>query len=551
MSVVSKLIDVQYKDLTNYTAGVGDDILGIPFIYHWGPVGKLQVLDQNQFFQLYPEDLPSKVTFNPNVYFAYASIKKAYESGVSLTETVRAQGSSLYASITYSDGSQTSSEGTRTTPATLPETFVGSARISTKYPGVPPVSLTGVCDTVVVKAKSDADGSNLVIEVYAANYCTSSTAGNIEVSGATDTYVLLGDLLETFSGTTVANSSEDGISNYIVDLVNESQFISLELNPGFKFIPSTPQYFEVIQTVPDIVSISEIVAAYYSGSDAPIKKFEDGMISNATILMSPTSFFDLTTSSTLDTYLINVAKSRQDTNTVIGYPLTKTFDKEAIATTVGYLSGIRDKFSFYVAGRESYSIFGRGITLNCVAGWVGATFNIAKEVRTNQSASAFRYGAYNGILLKSLTFDDAADLMNSLGVTSVFNSTAGPLIWGIRSLNKNQSNYWARMNVMRVLAKILRQVFPIALEAIHTDAAANPVTKQSFQTLFNSVVSDEIARENLLGDSYANVLGEINNDYNTKGGKIFNIDLSLHFIGLVESIKIRVYATDSSVSTNI
>ena len=60
-----------------------------------------------------------------------------------------------------------------------------------------------------------------------------------------------------------------------------------------------------------------------------------------------------------------------------------------------------------------------------------------------------------------------------------------------------------------------------------------------------------IAQQNLQPDSYADASAAINTDYLTKGGTELNLILVLHFIGLVERVKIKIVATDSSVNAEI
>lgn len=173
--------------------------------------------------------------------------------------------------------------------------------------------------------------------------------------------------------------------------------------------------------------------------------------------------------------------------------------------------------------------------------------NIAKEVHLNQIPSGYVYGIYGGSLKKSLLSGKVIDLMEK-GINSVFASKRGNIIWGTRTAYSRQSSYFGKINVMRVCTMLLKNIFPIAIETLHTDAASNPITRASLSTMLNSIIDTYIANQDLHADSYADCSDSINTDYLTKGGTVLNIILSLHFIGLVERVSIKIIATDTSVT---
>lgn len=541
MSAVTQLIDVKYTDLTNYTAGAGNDVLGVPFEHHWGPVGVLNTLTQSAFFQNYPESLPVGFNaINPSRYYAYAQIKKAFDFPNTLVEPYRVQGGWKFSEInvlsaTTSPNTHTVSQSAKQFASLSTSAFV----ISSKYPGIPPKSLIGDYDRVAVVLSVTKETSLIDIKICGAIKVASQPSGLYLQEDADYFEVDLSAPIEEFEGVTDPTAMLDGASYFIEDVCRKSDFISVEVNAE-ALIPSTIDS-EAIHMFQD-AEIPE-APSQQDWEDA-LQVYDDTLVSDATILISPVATADC------DNKVLNIGQSRQDLNSVIGYPTAAVFDKDAIETFLTTMAGVRNMFGIFVAGREQYKIFGYKIQLNCVGGWCGATFQIAKSVRTNQLASAFTYGGYNGTLTESLSFDEVCEL-HKLGVISVYSSNVGPMIWGVRSLHTRQTSYFGQANVMRVLTKILRQMFPECLNAIHTDAAANPITRANFNIRFNSIINDEIAQQNLLGDSYADCMGEINSDVNTKGGRIFNLVLSLHFIGLVESMSVRVFATDSSVTAKI
>ena len=82
-----------------------------------------------------------------------------------------------------------------------------------------------------------------------------------------------------------------------------------------------------------------------------------------------------------------------------------------------------------------------------------------------------------------------------LGINSVYTSKRGNIIWGTRTMYSKQSSYFGKTNVMRVCSAILKNIYPIAVETLHTDAASNPITRASLSTMLNSVLDTFIAGE--------------------------------------------------------
>ena len=74
-------------------------------------------------------------------------------------------------------------------------------------------------------------------------------------------------------------------------------------------------------------------------------------------------------------------------------------------------------------------------------------------------------GSYPGVLSESLKFDDVLDLHKE-GINSVYSSINGPQIFGIKSMHERQNSYYAKLNIMRVLAAILRPLKSSALSIV-------------------------------------------------------------------------------------
>lgn len=608
MSAVSQLIDVKYTDLTNYVDEPGGDVLGLPIFHHWGPVDKVVVYNRSEFFNAYPDAAPfggvgsiplneEEVAVEPaaeafdeetdptteettpavkavsewatiKLYNAYAQIKRAFELGIREVEVVRPVSGWKYAQLSLDDGTVTPTWMNPPTNKVIP-TEVGFSIIG-KYPGFP--SKTGFLsnyDGILVRVtgeKTLVESTNYYLnpDIYVLGYV--KAVDGVEYPGmekvlAADSHlgydiaVDVANPIEAFTGM-IYNKEEsvvDGQSLYVGDILAASDYIMWNGSLKDKSITvgvTNEGYFPIFDLNRPVVSNAreDLVTA--------LTYFEDTLVSSATLLISPINCEEAAASEDVRTNarneLMRIAKERQDLNSVIPLILGDGDLMTAENVNTDYLSlgALRDMFSFYVSAREQYVLWGDRIILDGTGGWCGCTANIAKEVRVNQLASAFTYGAYTGTLTQSLTFDEVCRL-HEKGIISIYNSNTGPMIWGVRSTYRRQTSYFAKANVMRVLARILRQIFPIALDAIHTDAAANPITRSNFDVRFSSVVNAEIAEQNLLSDSYATCLGDLNSDVSTKGGKIFNVLLMLHFIGLTEKVKIAVYATDSSVTASI
>lgn len=371
--------------------------------------------------------------------------------------------------------------------------------------------------------------------------------------------------LEVFEGSTNPLANISGESVYLEDVVN-SQFIDVKVFEGIdntSFAEVTAEcliYDNDAYTATegdDVSASSALDAAILDG----YKYFRDFETSNCTLVINPYVSTNRSIYEEINSSIASLAEYRKNTLAVIGYPINKKYifegqTSEDSDSILGYFvtgnGGVAsnakgNKFCIAVQGREIVSLFGYRFTLNCVAGYCGKMVNVAKEAHLNQIASGYTYGTYGGSLKESLKSGEVIDLMES-GVNSVYTSKRGNLIWGTRTMYSKQSSYFGKANVMRVCSMILKNVYPIAIETLHTDAASNPITRASVSTMLNSIIDTFIASQDLHADSYADCSDSINTDYLTKGGTVLNIILMLHFIGLVERVSIKIIATDTSVT---
>ena len=537
------LISVTYEDKTNYNVpSTGEDVLGIVINHHWGPADRILSLNKADFFRYFPDSMPmSRTTVNVENYHAFALVAKAFDTGISKVEVVRFNNPSgnnsakwkfyqweirkstadasvvgLIAGKTYSMFNHTD------------ETLKSQLTISLKYPGIPPQSLISG-DTVAIKVKIK---NNVVyIDVLAKNGTEYTT-------------------VESFEGGLNPTEVVEGQNYFIESVVEKSQLISV------KTFAST--IADVAESIADAVFEQDPtfgVDDYQKVIEVYEDQFADIEKSTATLLVSP--FAKEVEDEAVDNAIIKIAEKCQDRIAVVGYPIDKTFRKSVNGdpgedSILGHRKQLYEsKFAVFVAGRELIKILGQSLTSNCVGGWCGATAKVAKENRINQLASAKTFGTYKSILLNSLKFDEVLDMHDNYGVISIYNASQGPTIFGLRTLNARQNSYFAKANVMRVTAAILKRIFPMCIDVLHTDVAANEMSRTLFESSLNSVIAEFVTNQNLKPQSNAQCDSTLNSDINTRGGEVLEIVLNLWFIKLTERINIKIIATDSSVTAQI
>ena len=362
--------------------------------------------------------------------------------------------------------------------------------------------------------------------------------------------------LEVFEGATNPLANISGESIYLENVVN-SEFIDVKVFEGIDANSITEKtsecdvYDNNMYTQVTRDDVQQEVGTASEISDGIVdgyKYFRDFETSNCTLVINPYVNNTKIKYDDIDAAIATLAEYRKNVMAVIGYPVNLTdYTADAISTYFSNNAGKGYKFCIAVQGREIITLFGYRYTLNCVAGYCGKMINVAKEAHLNQIASGYIYGTYGGSLKESLLSGDVIDLME-LGINSVYTSKRGNIIWGTRTMYSKQSSYFGKTNVMRVCSAILKNIYPIAIETLHTDAASNPITRASLSTMLNSVLDTFIANQDLHADSIADCSDSINTDYLTKGGTVLNIILRLHFIGLVERVSIKIIATDTSVT---
>lgn len=598
------LIDVKFQDATNHVSFVSDDIMGLVMPYYWGESDKVSVHNKTTFYEMYPESLPIGVKTltdaDRDIYSGYAQVKAYFAHGGGQVEVYRpSKGFGFQRMTIKEDGVSDfafSQDGKQHDES-------AQVSIALKYSGFVPQSLASGFDNIAVKVEpieggmEGYDGTDVVrISVQGCKASNGDTYVYTEVNNPSNVnpkkkgwyvtdgtdYVLTEDEtvveghvyykrqidtrafgeyadLEIFEGSTNPLANISGENIYLENVVN-SQFIDVRVFgaiDGSAITETTKDCLvydnnEYTQRVDDDVKISQDIA---DGIVDGYKYFRDFETSNCTLVINPYVNSTQTRYDDIDAAIATLAEYRKNVMAVIGYPVNLPYVVEdtTVTPSVGIVPYFKNnagkgyKFCIAVQGREIITLFGYRYTLNCVAGYCGKMINVAKEAHLNQIASGYIYGTYGGSLKESLLSGDVIDLME-LGINSVYTSKRGNIIWGTRTMYSKQSSYFGKTNVMRVCSAILKNIYPIAVETLHTDAASNPITRASLSTMLNSVLDTFIANQDLHADSIADCSDSINTDYLTKGGTVLNIILRLHFIGLVERVSIKIIATDTSVT---
>lgn len=562
MASYADLLDVQFIDASAHATTSTGDILGVMMPYFTGPSGAKHVFDRATFYENYPESLPGGVNISdfPNEYFdAYAQVKKYFDNGGKQVEVYVPDEHLNY--ICVPDYLSHISGQTSTGGGTLTDC---SWMIAWKTPGLPSASvLPSGARTIRISVKET--------EV------TLQTTTDTEVTASSKWTTV-----ESFSGQFKdENAQIEGQYTHFKHVLNQSLFLQCvsyndpkigvklsstwgvdgtgeidgnkicTLNIAGNLQPKVIGNNESSTTEPNtqLIGNASSGAMYDTSVYAQMyyKQFSDLDTTQCTMLIEAPANADI------KTQIVEACKTRKNC-TAWSSAATATHDSainnfdygEQIETTNP------DKFHITVAGTETLSLFGSNYYLNCVGGVAGAYANIASEVRRNQVASARTYGSYVGTLLFTADFDQVLDL-HKHGVVTVFTSSKGPQIFGIHNTlySLQPNSYFAGTNVSRVLAALLYDIQPILLDSIHTDSAANPISRAVLVTKCNNIVNDHIGWQNLQPDSAFYATDAMNTDALTKGGKRLNCILKCHFIGLVETISLKVVATDSSVSVDV
>jgi len=510
---MSELIETEFIDNTSYPPTVSGDIGAIVIDHFWGPENISQSLNLEQFQQFYPAT--KGAVLSPS----YVNAFRAYLSGLQTIEVVRLKTDSVHRQVILG-----ATAGATTTVADIPET--GTNTITIKYTGKLPQMFIAGTSAFKLTISSSASGATVV-----GSFDITVTLSYVD----SDSNIIV---IETFTGGSKPGVLVDGQDWFIGAMLQDSDYMTLGgevLVSGITGIAASQaeREYTLPTTNPTVLDDSDLVAVYAD-------YFTDIENSAASILIDPG-----TTDVTNANIVLAAAITRGDAVALIGYPTADTFDKATITTYKGTITA--NLYGAFYACKELVTINGMTYASNGIGTIAGRIASIAQQASVNQLPSAKTYGAFGGKLAKTLSFADVLE-MHDGGINSVYNTTSGARIFGIKSLHPRATSYYSKFNVSRVVARVLKYGFSVAMDVLHVG------NTEARRLLTANLLNSDLTRlkpEALKIGSLAQCDNLNNTDLTTNGGEILIIDYSLQFVKLIEKVKFRITATDSSVTATL
>lgn len=344
--------------------------------------------------------------------------------------------------------------------------------------------------------------------------------------------------VESMSGSPIAGTTLDGRSYYIAEVVRRDSdyfdaVVKVNSSAFLKACPAGTEFqSDVVYDVEEIAEIEEtdIVAAY-------TQHFGSCALSNATILIP------CRTTTAINNAVKSAAGTRMDCCAIIGYPIENSFTLEEIQSFARTMLG--EKFAFFYAGRDVYTLLGQEFNTSCVGVIAGRYCQTTEDATINQLPSAQAYGSYPGTLVESL--DETGVLaLHEEGFNSVYQTATGPYIWGLKSLHSRQNSYFAKANVMRVIAQLLATTFDYLETVLHTPNSdrKKAMVQQNRQAFLDQLIAQDVLR----GSSTCQCDRNNNQDKDTNGGELLIVDFDMWFVKLIERFHIRIKASDDTTT---
>lgn len=532
---IADLINVRFVDQTSFTPEAGEDVIGLPIEHCWGEVNTLRRYNIKTFLNTFPEAHPVGGPSNASISYlnAWAQARRAFKAGASTVEIIRAQGNWKYHQMNITADATPPTAVVHVASSTKFATTGCDVSLAMRYPGRPArtgeyASFVGFKFTVVLKVSVDlAPGSDpepqITVQVWGVS------KGGVYTS------------LEIHEGDFNLESVVDGQSYHISKVLErDSKLVDIAiLNiPNVATNDQTFEYETEVLAIPTAITASEYTTIINN-------TFADTERSLSTILLAP-----INGNNTLNAAIAAIVTGRKECNFIVGMPTSTVLSEANIESfiTSGLPAASFDMFTLFIAAKEVFSVCGQTLYMDCTAGYAGAVARIANTVKINQMPSARTYGSFDGTLVESLNFD-AVLRLHKLGVNSIYTSSTGAQIFGIRSRHAKQTSYFAKSNISRTTARFLKTVFPVVLEVIHTETVSDPTNLAQLDSTLSRAVDSFISKGNLGTASVVDLSN--NDDTESNGGEILNINFNLAFKKLTEKVNIQIIATDSSITTNI
>lgn len=562
-NTTNPLVNVEFVDETNYVNPAStDDIVGAVVESVWGVPDTPTVLNSESWRSF------ASLMDSPRVNQSFATIQRLFDAGADYVAVVRPSVNEKYllAVGTVADSALTI-EASQHETAEEDDIPIEESAISDdptalfavryKYPGGVPFKLTVTPLASTARKPNDLKDVPLFTMAFYFNGATAPTES----------------FLVAFT-----EASAQGESYFYADVINSSSLyfvassaVETQLSAGAISGLSAPGVLEINEAKnktffdpggifnPNHLTAQDYINAY--------EKFRDRSQSSITLLVSTydPNAADDTGGEQLgpeDVYatISDIANTRKDCNALIGCPKSRfnnadeTTVKENIRDyfTNNPNSSFKDSLDMFtdaIAAVEKVTVRNKSFFLDGTATWAARTAVVAKTYKNrNRLASYLATGQTSAVLVKSLQFATVVELMSDYGIGSIYKATTGNYIFNIRSQYANQSSYFGKMNVMRVTAALLSWLLTDVEYVIHTEVTSDATERLSFQEQCNSKLGQMIARGELKSESFISCGDDINTDALTQGGECLNIEADLWFKKLTERVKIKITATDSSVT---
>lgn len=556
-NTTNPLVNVEFVDETNYVNPAStDDVVGAVVESVWGVPDTPTILDSEGW------EAFASLLGAPRVNQSFATIQRLFDAGADYVEVVRPSVNEQYLLITgkVSDNTltltATQNPNAEEDDVPIEESAMDDPTalfaIRYRYPGGLPFTLMvaplgasarkpqELADIPLFRLQFYINGSDTPTESFLVSFVEASAQGEsyfyADVINASSQYFTASSIIET----SLEVSAFSGITEQSIE-INETNNKAF-FNPGGIFNPNP-------------LTAAQYIEAY--------KRFRDRSQSSITLLVStydPNAANDTggTQQGPKDVYakISEIANTRKDCNALVGCPKSLFNQSDAKQAIIDYFTDGGDSFvdslgmfTDAIAAVEKVTVRNKSFFLDGTATWAGRTAVIAKTYNNrNRLASYLATGKTSAVLVKSLRFESVVELMSDYGIGSIYKASTGNYIFNIRSQYANQSSYFGKMNVMRVIAAALSWLLTDVEYVIHTEVTSDAADRLSFQEQCNSKLGQMIARGELKENSFISVGDNINTDALTNGGECLNIEADLWFKKLTERVKIKITATDSSVS---
>lgn len=559
-NTTNPLVNVEFVDETNYVNPAStDDIVGAVVESVWGVPDTPTALTSESWRSF------ASLMDSPRVNQSFATIQRLFDAGADYVAVVRPSVNEKYLlavgtvadsalAIKASQHETAEEDDIPIEESAIADDPTALFAVRYKYPGGVPFKLEVTPLASTARKPNDLKDVPLFTMAFYLNGATAPTES----------------FLVAFT-----EASAQGESYFYADVINSSSLyfvassaVETQLAPGVISGLSAPGVLETNdKTFSDpggIFNPNPLTAAQYVEA---YKKFRDRSQSSITLLVStydPNADDDTegTQMGPEDVYatISDIANTRKDCNALIGCP--KSRFNNADETTVkenirdyftnnpnsSFMNSL-DMFTDAIAAVEKVTVRNKSFFLDGTATWAARTAVVAKTYKNrNRLASYLATGQTSAVLVKSLQFATVVELMSDYGIGSIYKATTGNYIFNIRSQYANQSSYFGKMNVMRVTAALLSWLLTDVEYVIHTEVTSDATERLSFQEQCNTKLGRMIARGELKSESFISCGDDINTDALTQGGECLNIEAELWFKKLTERVKIKITATDSSVT---